>query len=335
MKGRTPSRCRAGERGSILVLSLWVIFLLALLALAVGAHVEGRLALARAVEQRTAGILAARTVAQRALVLLAQDTNNWDAMTEPWASSAGDFSNAVCGAGAGSAFYAYDLASGGQGTNFGLSDEQARADLNLARVELLVALLEEAGGLEAEAASRLAAAIQSARTRPVERSPGIGEKTGWRDPGIERGPFPSSEEVRGVAGMTDEAFLRIRDQVTVHGGTRVNLNTAGAVMLRSLARAAGGKGGESLSRKILQFRERGGIFKSYLGSGMIEALGPEARLTESERSRLYAMAPYITMTSDHLRGHVEGAPVNRPGAVRRVDFVWDRKRHRIEFWHED
>lgn len=323
--------------GSILILCLWVIFLLALLAVAVGASLEGRLALARKMEQRTLGACAARVGVARSLALLHQDTNAWDAMTEPWAGNPALFSNVTCAAGTYSVYYPVDRAAGGQGTNYGLRDEQSRIDLNLARVELLVSLFEEAG-LGAEAAARLADNLATARTRPAENSPGVGVKTGWADSRLERGPLESVEEARWIAGMTAGVFDTIRSHVTVHGGYRVNLNTADAMVLKVLAKRAGGReggGGESLTRKILQFRERSGIFKSYLGAGLAEALGPEARLTEDERRRLYGMAPFITVVSDHFRGHVEGASRKQAGETRLIDFGWDRKHRKFEFWHEN
>jgi hypothetical protein len=313
--------------------------MLALLAVAVGAYVDSRLTFARRIEQRILGYHAARTGIERSLVILKQDTNGWDALTEPWASSPKDFSNIVCGAGVVSVCYEVDRADGGRGTNYGVGDEQSRIDLNLARVELLATLLQEAGGMGAEPAARLAEALNAARTKPVENKPGLSEKTGWQDSRFQRGPFQSVEEVRWVQGMTEAVFLKIRGHVTVHGGMRVNLNTAGAGVLRVLARRAGSGSGvagvETLGKKILQFRERGGIFKTYLGSGLVEALGPDARLTEDERSRLYGMAPYVTVATDHVRGWAVGAPLKSPGEARRLDFVWDRKLNKFAFWHED
>lgn len=335
-----PSRCRATNQGSILILALWTIFFLALLAVAIGSYLDGRLALVRKIEQRTLGYYAARTGLERSLALLQQDTNGWDALSESWANSVADFSNIVCGAGVYSVYSVRDSAEGGSVTNCGLGDEQGKIDLNLARVDLLEALFEEAGGMAAEPAARLADAMGRARTKPVENSLSLGlsEKPAWIDARIKRGRFESVYEARWVKGMTDEVFSKIRDHVTVYGGYRVNLNTVDAVVLRTLIRRGGGDSSRSrinLTRKILQFRERGGIFKSYIGSGLAEALGPSARLAEDERGPLDGMAPYVTVASDHFRGHVEGAPLKRAGESRRIDFVWDRKHHRIEFWHED
>jgi len=338
LNGRVPSSCHAGDRGSILILTLWVIFLLALLAVAVGAHIDGRLALARRMEQRTTGYFAARAGVERSLLILDRDTNNWDSLTEPWADSRADFSNGVAGAGVFSALYSHDLAGGGQVTNYGVMDEQSRIDLNAAKVELLAALLRETGGLEAEPAMKVASAMKTAGTRPPPGSPGLTADRCWVDSRLERGRFQSVEEVRWVWGMTDDLFEKIKNHVTVHGGC-VNLNTADTMVLKALlARTGSGDRAslESLTRKILQFRQSGGIFKTYRGVGVVEALGPDARLTEGERSRLYALDPSsVRVASDHFRGQVVGAPSKTAGESRMIVFVWDRKHHKIEFWHED
>ncbi|MEI6564558.1 MAG: hypothetical protein WCO42_09675 [bacterium] len=326
------------KRGSILILALWVIFMLAVLAVAVGAHVEGRLALARRIEQRTIGYYAVRTGVERGIAKLLQDTNGWDGLGESWSDNRADFSNVVSGAGAFSLVYSVERADGGSNVMFGLWDEQGKIDLNKGRIELMASLLEVAGGLSAEQAARLADAVNTARTRLVEKSPQIGAKTGWVDSRIEAGPLKSVDELRWIKGMSPEVFDKIRDHVTVYGGRSVNLNTADRLVLLSLAKRAGGgtsKAIENFVRKILQFRERGGIFKS-LGTGLAEALGEKTGLAEDERPLLYGMAPYVTVTSSHFRGHAEGwLASGRASESRRIDFVWNRKDRRIEFWHED
>jgi type II secretory pathway component PulK len=335
LSGNASYSCRAADRGSILILTLWVIFLLALLAVAVGSQVEARLTLARQMSLRTTGYHAARTGLARSLAVLEQDTNGWNALGGAWAGNPAAFSNQTTGAGVFTLLTGVDYAGGGRGTNAGLGDEQGRIDLNLARVELLAALLREAGGLSEERAREVAAAINTARTKPPPHSPGLSTKTGWVSSRLEQGPLRSIQELQWISGMTAETFRKIENQVTVHGGYRVNLNTAGVGVLKSLA-GAPGRGTrqsiESLTRKILQFRERGGIFKT-LGSG--EALGPDGRLTPEEQDILSGMAPFVTVASRHFRGQVEGSAAGCPGESRRIDFVWDRNHHKIEFWHED
>lgn len=332
-------RCPSGNQGSVLILALWVIFMLAMLAVAVGAHIEGRLALARRIEQRTIGYCAARVGVERSLTRLLQDTNAWDGLGEPWSDCRADFSNVVSGVGAFSLVYAVERSDGGSNLFCGVWDEQSRIDVNRGRIEMIVALLEVAGGLSAEGAARVGEAINLARTRLAEKSPAIGAKSGWVDSHMEPGPLRSIYELRWVKGLTPEVFDGIREYVTVSGGNRVNLNTAGSVVLQSLGMRGGGDGkrvAQSLARKILQFRERGGIFKSYLGAGLAEAIGEEVKLTDDERRLLYGMTPYVTVASEHFRGHAEGWLVGGSSGQRRcVDFVWDRKERKFEFWHEE
>ena len=333
-------RYPAGNQGSILILTLWAIFMLAMLAVAVGAHIEGRLALARRIEQRTAGYSAARVGVERGIARLLQETNAWDGPGEPWSDNPMDFSNVVSGVGAFSLFYAVERSDGGSNLFYGVWDEQGKISINIpGRLEVITALLEVAGGLSHEEAARVGEAINLARTRLADKSPALGTKTGWVDPHMEPGPLKSIYELCWIKGLSPGVFDKIKDYVTVSGGGRVNLNTAGPVVLQSLGMLGGGgdrKASKSLARKILQFRERGGIFKSYLGAGLAEAIGEEVKLTDDERRLLYGMTPYVTVVSDHFRGHVEGWLAGQsPGQRRYVDFVWDRKERKFEFWHEE
>lgn len=324
------------DRGSILVLALWLLFLLSLLAAGVGAHVQGRLELARRLEQRWVALGAARAGVERGIAWVQVETNGWESLDEPWANQPGVFSNGVMGSGWFAVVRRDRQASGAEGVQYGMGDEQGRIDLNLGRVELLQALFETAGGLGTEAAAKVAAALARARTRP-EGKPSINDETGWVDRRLERGPLLSVHELRWVKGVTPGVFEGLKDHVTVHGGARVNLNTAGAGVLTALGRCAGrGKERDAgFVRKILQFREKGGIFKTYLGPGVVEALGAEARLTEEERTIVYGLAPYVTVTSDRFRGHVVGGTAKSGAPICRIDFVWNRSTRRIEYWHED
>lgn len=331
-------RCPSANQGSILILALWVIFMLAMLAVAVGAYIQGRLELARRMEQRLVGYYAARVGVERGLARLLQETNAWDGLGEPWSENPAVFSNSVVGAGTFTLVHVQKHSDGASNVVFGLWDEQSRIDLNLARSELLVAVMHVAGGLSQEAAVRMGEAIVMARTKPVDSSPAIGTATGWVDSQIKSGPLQSCHELLWIKGMTPEIFERVRDHVTVCGANRVNLNTAGLVVLQCLGVCGGGgsKAAQSLSRKILQFRERGGIFKTYLGAGLAEAMGDEARLSDEERRSLYGMTPHVTVMSDHFRGQVEGWMTGGSfGQRRRIDFVWDRKERKFEYWHED
>ena len=76
---------RAGRYGSVLILSVWALFFLGALALAVGSYVSANLSLAGGLSKDLAGSHLARAGIERAIAELACDTNQWDAFTENWA----------------------------------------------------------------------------------------------------------------------------------------------------------------------------------------------------------------------------------------------------------
>ena len=335
MNAIEPFSCPPAKGGSILILVLWVIFLLALVAVAVGAMVESRINLARHLRDRSLAWHAARAGVVHAVTLLEADTNAWDGVGDAWYDDSTAFSNHVSGGGVYTLFRCQAGADGGTAIRYGLDDEQARIDLNNARTEVLKALFQYAGPMEPETAARVAVALKTATTPLPEGSPALTSDSGWVSDDLPRGPLRSVPELRWIRGMTTSVLSNITALVTVHGGYRVNINTADAPVLGLLMRATGrGSAGsvESLTRKILQFRERGGIFKNLqLG----DAFGPGDGLTAEEQSLLGSLLPYVTVASRHFRGCVDGGVDGGAVLSRRIEFIWDRNHKRIEFWHED
>jgi type II secretory pathway component PulK len=270
------------------------------------------------------------------------DTNDWDAMSEPWADDRKAFRDIACGEGLYSVYYPIKKSDGSIATNYGVQDEQARIDLNRldpSRMELLAALLQTAGGVTAHEADQLVKSVQAARTAPDRDRPSspVGE-TGWESPVLSSGPFLSVYELLWVKGMRPEVFERLRDHVTVHGSNRININTADEVMLRALfSRGDSGKWDagavDRLVRKILNFRESGGIFKT--PRNLAEAFSERGGLSEEDRVQLNGASRFVTVGSDHFRGQVWGMHRGRAASAQSVTFVWDRKQNKIEYWHED
>lgn len=331
--------CRAGKDGSILIVVLWTVFFLGLLSVAVGAYVGARVELARRMSDRLVAGYAARAGVEVSLALLRMDTNSWDAFSEPWGDNPTDFREVACGEGRYSVYYVNERSDGSFATNYGVRDEQGRIDLNASRPELLVALLQTAGGVTAEESARLSQSILSARTVPDRTQSGIsGAETGWASPALSPGPFLSVHELLWVKGMTPEVFERLRDHVTVNGGSRININTADGAVLRSLfSLGAAGRPDagavDRLVRKVLNFRESGGIFKT--SSDLSGAFGSRGGLSEEERGQLNGVSRFVTFASDHFRGYVRGERQGHTSSSQGVAFVWNRKQNRIEYWHED
>ncbi len=322
--------------GGILIVVLWTLFLLAALAMATAAYVGGQMEEARRLGGRVLARQAARAGIEHGIAALLRETNAWESLQEDWANDPAAFKDVDGGSGMRwTAWYVYDCADGSVATNYGFTDEQGRVDVNYAREELLTTLLRITGGLSAGEAKTLAGTILQARVPAPAGGRDIVPGRGvWTVAGIENGPFRSVHELLWVRGMSREVFERVAPHITVHGATRININTAGPEILRVLASVRGGEGGGEWARKMLQSREQGGTFRTLSPAGIADTLGGKTVLTPDDLAVLGGILPFITVTSDRFRGYVTAGDGGGRGAVR-ITCVWDRRERRFLYWNED
>jgi type II secretory pathway component PulK len=322
----------------VLIVVLWGLFFLGSLAVAVGLSVGARVEGVRRLSDRLGAHYAARAGVERSKTVLSLDTNAWDATSERWADSPADFKDVRCGEGIYSVCYLVEKADGTQGTNYGMRDEQAFINLNSERLTgALAALLRTAGGMDAVRAATLADNVRKAvaATKQDGQAPPVADGA-WIASSIPGGPLRSVYELLWIKGMDDAVLEKIRNHITVHGGARVNINTADAIVLMSMIESAGPLAAgvaESLARKVLNFRGNGGKFQSI--SGLSAAIGRDSALSEEERRALDSLSGLTVVASDHYRGVARGKMRGREASVQTVEFVWNRKLKRIEHWHED
>jgi general secretion pathway protein K len=118
-------------------------------------------------------------------------------------------------------------------------DESAKIDINSATDVLLKGLLQNIGGLDAEAAQRLLEAIADWRDADDLRRPNGAEEPEYRAAGLKyrpsNAPFDTIGELRRVLGMSPAIFARIADSITVYSRQPgVNAATATRNVLLSL-----------------------------------------------------------------------------------------------------
>lgn len=325
------------RQGSILIVGLWILLFLGGLAVAVGVQVATCMELARHVDGRLRGRCLVQTAVGKAVGILDSDTNEWDGFSERWADSPSDFSNAVPNGGWYALVAERDSSEGAPASAFGMNDETARIDINTAPVSLLTALLQTACGLAPDPAAALAGEIEKSRAPEDETGQG-GRASG--NPRDRHGPFQSVHELLLVKGMKPELFRPLEKIVTVGGGPRVNANTAGKAVLKSVAAAVGGtdadgRVSDELVRKVLKFRESGGMFTTYGGLRSAEVLNQAGRLSGEEMALFRKMTVYLGVSSDRFRGVAIGGVTGKGTIFRRAEFVWDRRQRKVLFWHED
>lgn len=331
-----PPRCghkrRAG--GAIVLLAAWGLFLLAALAGAVMVRVSAGLDVARRVEMRVEGGARLLAGAAWAASVVAADTNGWDAEVESWAADDARFRRVPVGEDAVSIVRGAD--SRGQAL-YGLADEERRVNLNEAPEDLVRHLLELAGEVDASRAREIATCIiewKDENKNPLKGEAGTARSGRVSSIGLR---FGSVQEVALVKGMDEDLWRRIEGHCTVYGGGRVNLNTAGPVVLAALARTAARDSSpeacEALVARIGRFRAAGRVFESMAQApnelGGFEALGGD------EAWIFRRMLNMMTVSSLAFRGRVLVLGGEQEEAVRLAEFVFDRDRGTMEFWHED
>jgi hypothetical protein len=334
--------------GSILVLTLWVVFFLSALAVAVHVSVTGGLNVAWHLRNRQVSSLCARGGLEQSLSLVAGGSNRWDGLI-----NAPDlFQSVGLGPGRFSVYYVLEAPGGVSVTNWGIVGEESKININKASQPLLLAFLRQPEIMDAAAAGDLAAAIIDWRDANDDVLTG-GAEGGYyralREPYVCRnGDFQSLHELRLVRGVDDALYARLVPHLTVYGTGKVNINGAGPLVLRAVADAAGAGGAEareSLIGKLAQFRGRGNVFRDASVSAIAGALDEGAPLSAEERMTFMGMMPFLIIRSTYFGGIAEGHSAGERASVQgnaigggdfvsRAEFVIHARTGAVVQWHE-
>jgi type II secretory pathway component PulK len=339
---RRPGRIQADApacpaRGaSVLVLTLWTLFFLGALAVAIGSTVAMHLRVAERLRADTAGWALAKGGINLAMAETAKCTNGWDAFCEPWADSENLFKDAALGTGTFRVYWEDRSEPASPRARYGVRDEDGKVNLRLAPTNLLISFFVEAGGgMSESAAARLADSVEEYRRTPSVLTGSAVPANDTRDK-PSSGRFLSIYEARLVEGMTADMFARIAPYSTVFGDEKVNLNTADPLVLRSVAMAIGvsDKDAHALAGLIKDFRSKpvDNAFKQ----GAVESLWS---LLPGAPGALYVpftrLVSATKLSSTCFGGTAEGWVRGETGAVTRIEFVFERKSGAIRFWREE
>ncbi len=332
-----PSR----QDGSILIIVLWWLTILAILAVAVYAAVSPRISLADRLKDRaTLHYLAEAAVQLARSTVKDDDTPGFDSLNEAWSNDEARFKeiqlgNARCSVG-------YLVPGPEQDSwqpRYGLMDEERRLNLNRVSDETLVRLLEQVAGLTSLEAKPLAAAIIDWRDK--DDNPGTYGAEGPHYQRLSRpypckdAPFQVPEELLLVKGMTISIYSALRDYITVFGNGPVNINTADAVVLEALGLSAG------MVNALLMYRAGPDGIPGTADDNVFENVGrivndlaEGARLSQNESRELRQVvnAGVFTVRSDNFRGQLFRQLDNRQQTVQ-ITFVFNRNGV-IRFWNE-
>lgn len=233
-----------GNRGGVLIYSLWVLCFLAIFAAAVGNAVSPYIRTGAYFQNSPRARYAAEAALRAAFDVLARDKNEYDALTEAWAQpiptdpkSAGSLKGIPIGQGV---------------FSFEIVDEARKINLLKASAATLERFIREVGRADAKTAHTVANSLLDWQDADSGTLEGGAENVYYRllkDPyDVPNRKLEVIEEILWVKGVTPDLFRKIRDFVTIWGDGKININTASREVLLSVGCTA------SLAEKIIAFR---------------------------------------------------------------------------------
>jgi general secretion pathway protein K len=244
------------SRGSILVIALWAICLLATFAVVLGYEVRQKTSFAyRLAEREKLSLIAAAGVKKGIAQILKEEIKTYDALQDLWSNNSAAFQEIDVGEGKFSISYNYlDELSGTLKLRYGLVDEERKINLNTVDLGALRRLFQIVLGFGEIQAQELAASIIDWRDADSGLSipSGSAEDPYYKDLQYpyeaKDAPFEVPEELLLVKGMDEDIFYKIRDYITVYGSGKININTASRTVLLALGLSDG------IIDKIFTFR---------------------------------------------------------------------------------
>lgn len=230
------------NRGAILIITLWILAILAILSIGIGGRMGLELKLTGFNRDSAAALyLSEAGVKRAAAVILSKKNHTMDTLNEQWSCNNEEanplFKDIKIGE-AGTFTVSYH--SSDKRVFYGVQDEEARININNAPGDVIKRLIEYFD--LTEDAGEIAASIEDWRDEDDIRKAGSQEyvEYDYTEEGYKKKdlPFDSIDEVLLVKGVNRELFDKIKGYITVYPitgtGCRINVNTAPLPVLMAL-----------------------------------------------------------------------------------------------------
>ena len=329
------------KQGSIFILTLWSLCLLSIFAIGLGSKVTQGINLASYFQNKPQARYLAEAAIKRAQIILKNDTNSFDSLNEFW--STGRYSDNEE-----SVFKEVELGNGVYSivrttpdtespAQYGMIDEERKININTASQDVLERLFCRAGEIGIDDAHIVASSIIDWRDTDGNPSEAGAEDNFYKH--LERPyeckdiNFQVLEELLLVRGMTDDAFLKIKDFVTIFGDGKVNINTAGQQVLYALGM------NDALVDKIILYRNGKDGIEATTDDNVLKDpvdiandLKTGAGLNQEELNKIVELTSggLITVSSKSFFVNAEGKVGRRK---ERIVCIVDRDKH-IKYWRE-
>ena len=337
------------SRGSILMVVLWSLCLLAAFAVILGYEVRQKASLVKRLDERDRLRFISEAGARKVISELKKEQpKSYDALNDKWSSNPAAFKDIVIGGGTADVYYNYiDELSGAPELRYGLMDEEAKVNLNAIneenKAEMLVVLQRlfiSVLNYNEVQAQELAACIIDWRDADSNESISFGSAEDSYYIGLpypykaKNAAFETLEELLLVRGIDENVFRKIRNYVTIYGGGRININTASKAVLLALGL------NEDTVSKIMGFRAgEDGITATAddnifdLSSTIVLKLSQFADLSAAEVAQLNTVAgKYLSTKSGNFSAKCS-VKLNNSRYANEIYYTLSRN-GKILYWQE-
>ena len=315
------------DRGSILVLALFVLCLLTVFCVYLGYGVRQKLALVSHLETRQKLRLAVDAGIKMGIAVVREEEAPEDLI---FRYGDGTFSRETeGGTPAVRYYYSDDFCE----VRAAIEDENGKININKADSEVMRVLFQNAADLDEALATSIAFCIID--WRDANSTYGHAQY-GAEDKDYDRPPFPYGakdaefevlEELRFVKGVTDEIFDAVEGYLTIYGTGDININVVSVEVLLALGLS------EELADKIILFREDGNEF--VLTSSIVADLQGFIALSTREVTALNNLISNgaFTTSADYFK-------IRSVGTAKNKNVVWEivsavENDGTIVFWREE
>ncbi|MFA5794822.1 MAG: general secretion pathway protein GspK [Candidatus Brocadiia bacterium] len=332
---------RRSGQGSILVFTVWVIFILTIFAMTLAGIVSDRIFFAQGYRERAQAYIAACSGINQAIAEIKKDTqaNNYDTLNELWCSNAELFNNQPIG----SAFFSISFNWTDGGISYGMHDEESSININTASQKVLETLFKNRYDLLTPSeAESIANAIIDWRDEDSNERQGGAENNYYQSLSnpypCKNKPFDFIEELLLVKGITDDIYDKVRDIITVYGDGRVNINTASGAVFMALGLS------DELANKVIRYRNgpdetrQTEDDRSFVEmSSIVSVINQAIPLTSDESQALNNLVATnaIITKSNHFRIQIKGftGAADDPKNSRTITCIIKRN-GKILYWNE-
>jgi len=314
------------KKGSILLVSSWILSLLVIFALSLGFRAQIALKLSGYQKDSLKGYFLLNAGINRAVYELKKDTNAYDALSESWSDNERVFSKISPDENE-KEFCTVSYVDWEGKKIYGVMDEQGKIDINNSSPKVTEELFNSRGlSTDAKELSKLLAEWISS-----------GVETGEEKKIFKNGPLVANEELLLVleyfykdAARAREAYKNIEDLVTVYSDGKLNINTAPQETLLILGRAyAEGEeeksAAERLSQNVIKLREEKRFFND------ITSISFDASFDAYELSLWNKINAFLAVKSNYFRIN---AQIVVKEASKEANAVFKRDAKEIVYWHQ-